>query len=179
MTRYRMSARKIAILALLSMAGLSGCVSLPPPASAITINSDPSGANVIVGNNPIGTTPVRVVLDKVFPRHWTGRIKSDVGPGFAFYRRLETVTIKKIGCKPYSKQYTGHYLRHDFTVNLTCGPQYMPTPQAAPAPLAGAASPSGCPTVEQRLRELLRLKNRNLITDKEYREEQQRILKQL
>ncbi|MDA8364345.1 MAG: PEGA domain-containing protein [Gammaproteobacteria bacterium] len=178
MTRTSKRARKPAFLALLCAAALSGCASLPQPASSITINSDPPGADVIVSGKQIGTTPLPVVLDKVFPRHWTGRIKSDVGPGFAFYRRLETVTIKKVGCKPYTKQYTGHDLRHDFTVTLTCGPQYMPAPQTA-APPPAAAAPSGYAAIEQRLQELKNLKKKGLITDQEYQEQQQRILNQL
>ena len=177
MTRIRERARKPALLTLLCAATLSGCASLPQPASSITINSDPTGADVIVSGKPIGTTPISVVLDKVFPRHWTGRIKSDVGPGFAFYRRLATVTIKKVGCKPYTKQYTGHDLRHDFTITLTCGPQYMPTSQTAAPPPAAASG--GYAAIEQRLQELQNLKKKGLITDQEYQEQQQRILNQL
>ena len=170
----RRHVRKSAFLALCCMAALSGCASLPEPVSSITINSDPPGAQVFVSGKNIGTTPVLVELDKVFPRHWTERIKSDVGPGFAFYRRLATVTIKKTGCKPYTDQFTGKNLTKDITVNLSCGPQYLPPPQATPA-----ATESRGTKIEQRLQELLELKNKGLITDQEYHTQQQRILNQL
>ena len=166
--------RKSAFLVLCCMAALSGCASLPGPVSSITINSDPPGAQVFVSGKNIGTTPVLVELDKVFPRHWTERIKNDVGPGFAFYRRLATVTIKKTGCKPYTDQFTGKNLKKDITVSLKCGPQYLPPPQSTPA----ATEPKGA-TIEQRLRELLELKNKGLISDQEYHTQQQRILNQL
>ncbi len=174
MIRNHKSARESAFLVLCCTAVLSGCASLPKPVSSIKINSVPPGAQVFVSGSNIGTTPVSVELDKVFPRHWTGRIKSDVGPGFAFYRRLATVTIKKTGCKPYTDQFAGKTLRHDITVNLTCGPQYMPPPQATPT----AAEPKSA-TIEQRLQELLNLKKKGLISDQEYHQEQQRILNQL
>ncbi|MHB8346280.1 MAG: PEGA domain-containing protein [Acidiferrobacterales bacterium] len=175
MIRIHKRARESAFLVLCCTAALSGCASLPKPVSSITINSVPPGAQVFVSGRNIGTTPVLVELDKVFPRHWTGRIKSDVGPGFAFYRRLATVTIKKAGCKPYTDQLAGKILRQDITVNLTCGPQYLPPPQATPPP---AAAPRSA-TIEQRLQELFDLKEKGLISDQEYRQEQQRILNQL
>lgn len=169
-----MHVRESALLALFCTAVLSSCASLPEPASSITINSDPPGAQVYISGRNIGTTPLPVVLDKEFPRHWTGRISSDVGPGFAFYRRLATVTVKKSGCKPYSNQFTGKTLSHDITVTLTCGPQYLPAVQAAPP----AATPESA-TIEQRLKELQELKKKGLISDQEYHTQQQRILNQL
>ena len=178
MNRYHKHVRKCALFALLFTAALSGCASVPGPASAITIDSDPQGAELIVSGRHVGTTPVHVVLDKVFPRHWTGRIKSDIGPGFAFYRRLAIVTVRKTGCKPYTRQLTGKNLRHDFTVTLRCGPQYLPQPPVPPQ-AAPAAAPLPATTVKQRLRELLDLKDEGLITDKEYHEQQERILDQL
>lgn len=174
MIRDRMHVRESALLALFCTAALSGCASLTKPVSSITINSDPPGAQVFVSGRNIGTTPLPVVLDKEFPRHWTERISSDVGPGFAFYRRLATVTIKKSGCKPYTNQFTGKTLRHDITVTLTCGPQYLLAAPAAPA----TAAPEGA-TIEQRLQELQELKKKGLISDQEYHTQQQRILNQL
>ncbi len=193
--------RPLALLTLLGMALLAGCASLPGPPSKITLDSDPQGAQVAVDGREIGTTPLPVVLDQVFPMHWTGRVDSDVGPGFAFYRRLETVTFKKDGCDPYTSTLTGDALTHDVKVTLKCNPNYKPaatpaaatpaaatpaaaTPAAATPAAAtpAAATPAAAPqkgTIEQRLEELKSLKEKGLITDNEYRKQRQRILNQL
>ncbi|MHB8454091.1 MAG: PEGA domain-containing protein [Acidiferrobacterales bacterium] len=162
---------------LVGAAALSGCASIPGPVTRITINSDPQGAEVIVSGRQIGTTPVPVVLDQVFPMHWTSRVASDVGPGFAFYRRLETVTIKKEGCDPYTRDYTGDALLHDVNVRLKCDPNYKQAPPVSAAP--GPASAPAGETVEQRLQQLEDLKKKGLITDDEYRTQRERILNQL
>ncbi len=168
--------RPLALLTLLGMALLAGCASLPGPPSKITLDSDPQGAQVAVDGREIGTTPLPVVLDQVFPMHWTGRVDSDVGPGFAFYRRLETVTFKKDGCDPYTSTLTGDALTHDVKVTLKCNPNYKPA--ATPAAATPAAAPQKG-TIEQRLEELKSLKEKGLITDNEYRKQRQRILNQL
>lgn len=174
MTPHGKHVRASALVTLLGTAVFSGCASMPGPASKITIDSDPQGAQVIVSGKDIGTTPLPVVLDQVFPMHWTGRVDSDVGPGFAFYRRLETVTIKKDGCEPYTGTLTGDALTHNIKVSLKCDPNYKPAPPSA----APAAAPQN-ETVEQRLQQLEDLKKKGLITDDEYREQRQRILNQL
>ncbi len=171
--------RNFQTLALLvGTAALSGCASIPGPVTGITINSNPQGAQVFISGKEIGTTPVPVVLDQVFPMHWTSRVASDVGPGFAFYRRLETVTIKKDGCDPYSSDYTGDALLHDINVKLKCDPNYKPAPPATASPGPAAPAPSS-ETVEQRLQQLEDLKKKGLITDDEYRTQRKRILNQL
>jgi len=170
--------RPLALLALLGAATLSGCASIPEPVAKITIDSDPQGATVYVSGKDIGITPLPVVLDQAFPMHWTSRVDSDVGPGFAFYRRLESVTIKKDGCKPYTSNLTGDALTHDIKIKLQCDPNYKPAPPA----VAPTAAPSVAPqseTIEQRLEQLEELKKKDLITDDEYRAQRKRILNQL
>ena len=154
-------------LALLVSAAISGCAGAPiGPREEITIDSDPQGARVYVAGAEVGITPLPVVLDKVFPRRWTSRI-SDDEEAFAFYRRLETVELKKDGCETYKKRYVESELKDDIKVALRCDPNYKPAPAGAPPQAA---------SIEQRLRALEDLKGKGLITEEEFRSQRQRIL---
>jgi len=148
---------------------LAGCAGGPVAArEKIVIDSDPQGAQVRVGGKDVGVTPVSVVLDDVFPKHWTSRINEDE-QGFAFYRRLEVVELKKDGCAPYTTKLVDSELDRDVVkFALKCDPNYKP------APAAPAAQPAA--SVEERLRALDELKGKGLITDEEYRAQRQRIL---
>ncbi len=131
---------------------------------AVLIESVPPGAQVRVSGRDIGVTPLRVELDQAFPRHWTARIKRDE-EGFAFYRRLETLELKKDGCETYTQQVVEADLALDIKVTLKCDPNYQPVPVTVPAA-----------DIEQRLRTVEDLKTKGLITDDEYRAQRQRIL---
>ena len=160
-------------LALASSALLAGCggnIGLKIR-NAVLIESAPPGAQVWVAGREVGVTPLTLELDKNFPRRWTSRVKSDE-EGFAFYRRLETMDIKKDGCETYTQQLVEADLARDIKVTLKCDPNYQP-PSAAPA-----AAPAPVPAVgiEQRLRTVEDLKAKGLITDDEYRAQRQRIL---
>lgn len=144
----------------------SACSGLPKVRESITIESDPPGARVLVSGKDVGLTPLPVVIDTVFPMRWTARM-NDSEEGFAFYRRLERLEIKKDGCEPYANQVTGAALTNDIKVALKCDPHYVP-PAAAPGE-----------TVEQRLQKLEQLKSNGLISEDEYRQQRQRILNQL
>ena len=159
------------LLALVMTGGLAGCAANPSaPAGRITIDSEPQGAQVFVADKQIGVTPVAVVLDEVFPMRWTSRTKKD-DEGFAFYRRLDTLTIKQAGCDTYSALMDTYDLTHDIKISLKCDPNYKP-PVAATPP----AQPAPADSVEQRLERLETLKQKGLISDEEYRTQRQRIL---
>jgi len=148
---------------------LAGCAGAQVESrEKIVIDSQPQGAQVRVGGKDIGVTPVSVVLDDVFPRHWTSRISEDE-EGFAIYRRLEVVELKKEGCEPFTVKLAENQMDRDtVTFALKCDPNYKPAP---PAPVA---QPAG--SVEERLRTLEELKRKGLISDEEYRAQRQRIL---
>jgi len=166
-SRYR-HRRLIRTLAIGLIAALAGCAAnRPGPVDRITIDSEPQGAQVLVAGKAIGVTPLAVVLDDVFPMHWTGRTEKDK-EGFAFYRRLDRLTIKKDGCEPYSAELDTNDLSRDIKVALKCDPNYKPPVTVEPA--APAA------TLEQRLQRLDALKQKGLISDEEYRTQRQRIL---
>ena len=139
------------------------------PIDRITIDSEPQGAQVLVAEKPVGVTPLAVVLDDVFPMHWTARTAKDT-EGFGFYRRLDTLTIKKEGCEPYTAQVYSVDLAHDIKINLKCDPNYKPPLATKPA------TPATADSLEQRLQQLESLKQKGLITNDEYRVQRQRIL---
>jgi len=140
----------------------------------VLIESVPSGAQIKVSGRDIGVTPLSVDLDQAFPRHWTARVKSD-DDGFAFYRRLETLDLKKDGCETYTQLVAETDLARDIKVTLKCDPDYRPAVVAAP-PAMGTPAPASALGIEQRLRTVEDLKAKGLITDDEYRTQRQRIL---
>ncbi len=160
-----------AALCILSVA-LAGCAGGQIAArDKLVIDSDPQGAQVRVAGKDIGVTPVSVGLDDVFPKHWTSRISEDE-QGFAFYRRLEVVELKKNGCEPFTtKLIESEMDTGAVKFALKCDPNYKPAPPA-PAPVAQPA-----PGVEERLKTLDELKRKGLITDEEYRAQRERILR--
>jgi len=143
---------------------VSGCAGTGGPRESITFDSQPQGARVYVAGREIGVTPLKVVLEDTFPKHWTGRVRPDE-EAFASFRRTETVDLKKEGCETYTHIYVEEELKDDIKVTLKCDPNYKP-----PAPTGQAQ------TVEQRLRSLDELKQKGLVTDEEYRAQRQRIL---
>jgi hypothetical protein len=167
MTRKR--PRPPACCALLIVAAAGGCAMPLKIRDQVTIDSQPQGARVFVGGKDVGSTPVTLNLDEAFPRHWTGRLPDEDAEttGFSIYRRLETVDLKKDGCDIFTRQYRESDLARDINAVLKCDPNRVPAPAAAP----GASE-----SVEQRLRELERLKRDGLITDEEYADQRRRIL---
>jgi hypothetical protein len=142
--------------------------------SSITIDSQPQGAKVYAGERALGPTPATIVLDDVFPKRWTSRTEKDE-EGFAFYRRLGTLSFRKGGCEPYTLPVDSDTLRDDIKVTLTCDPNYQPP--------AGSENEGrdDAPTaaIEQRLRRLDELRQKGLLTEEEYRIQRQRIISEL
>ena len=147
------------------VAGCAGTATdRPGPRQSIMINTEPQGARVYVAGREIGSTPLKVVLDDVFPQHWTARARPDE-EAFASYRRKETVDLQKDGCEFFTHVYVEEELKDDITVKLKCDPNYKPP-----------ATGTGTNALEQRLRALEDLKSKGLVTDEEYRAQRQRIL---
>jgi len=170
MYQLRARTRITFVLALVGAAALAGCATsgIGHQRETISIDSSPVGAHVFVGGREIGVTPITVKLDDVFPRHWTTRVMGDED-GFAFFRRMEIVDIKKAGCETFTRRYVEQELNRDINIKLTCDPNYRPPAAAAPAvPLPKS--------VEERLKALEVLKRDGTITDDEYRAQRQRIL---
>jgi hypothetical protein len=169
MLSISMRSRAARLAMCLAPAVLAGCAGGQIVArDKIVIDSEPQGAQVRVAGKEIGVTPVTVALDDVFPKHWTSRISEDE-QGFAFYRRLEAVELKKDGCAPFTTKLVESEMETGAVkFALKCDPNYKPAP---PAPVA---QPAG--SVEERLRTLDELKRKGLVTDEEYRAQRERIL---
>jgi hypothetical protein len=169
---------------LAALVGLGGCGSM----HSIKIDSDPSGATVRASGREIGTTPLTIIPDEIFPPRF-------VGTGYQAAGKLE---IDKAGCQPYRKDVDDAVLSKDITARLTCDPAAMeqapaPTPSGAPAPATVQQAPTVVPSVpaapaagstpakpasavRQRLQTLESLHKDGLVTDQEYRSIRKRIL---
>lgn len=159
---------------LATVAVFAACTGLPHKRERITIESDPPGARVFVSGKDLGATPLPVAVDEAFPMRWTARM-NDAEEGFAHYRRLELLEIKKDGCEPYANKVTGAVLTNDIKVVLKCDPNFVPPVAPAVIPTA----PPAVDTMELRLQNLEQLKSKGLISEDEYRQQRQRILNQL
>ncbi|HQU15847.1 MAG: hypothetical protein B7Z66_03240 [Chromatiales bacterium 21-64-14] len=181
----RTDARGLTMLVLGSTLALGGCASTLsiPDLRRITISSEPSGATILANGEEIGVTPLAIVPDKVFP------------PGVDWqnleYRAMGVLTVRKVGCKPYSVHVNDAVLSKNVAVHLDCSPvaqNQTPVP-AAPAVVAvpaapGQSSPAAentvpAESVADRLRRVDALYRQGLITKKEYQAVRQRILNQL
>jgi hypothetical protein len=160
----------IAVLSLSATAMvLQGCLSVP-----INVRSDPSGANVLADGKLIGTTPMQMRADRVFPARRKG----------LDWHREGTLTLERTGCAPKTLEVDNELLKRSLNVDLECRPD---APAIVNAPTAtsasrSAATRSSVPTsgsTAERLEELERLRKKDLITDQEYRAIRKRILDQL
>lgn len=157
-----MGEREARIFAMLAVLGLGGCASVDAGRGAITIDSVPPGAAVIADGREVGTTPLRVNPDRIFPPHWEG----------LSYRVQGMLTLRKPGCEPHNMEVNDPILSRDIQVELTCDPNWRP----AAGTNTGVSGDNGPPPrgtegqdpLEARLLRLKRLYDKGLITDQEY-----------
>jgi hypothetical protein len=151
-----------------ALAALQGCFSVP-----VNLRSDPAGATVLANGKVIGTTPMRIYADRVFPHKRKG----------IDWRREGTLTLERPGCTPKTMDVDNDTLKRSLTVDLECRPDApaLNTSGAAPGQTVAARSPVGRTTggTAERLNELEELRRQGLITDQEYRSIRKRILEQL
>jgi hypothetical protein len=148
---------------------LQGCLSVP-----INIRTDPSGANVLADGKLIGTTPMQIRADRVFPARRRG----------LDWHREGTLTLERTGCAPKTLEVDNELLKRSLNVDLECrpdAPAVVSTPAAMPTSRS-AASRASVPTsgsTAERLEELEQLRKKDLISAQEYRSIRKRILDQL
>ncbi|HQT26765.1 MAG TPA: PEGA domain-containing protein, partial [Burkholderiales bacterium] len=121
----------------------------------IRIQSVPTGADVYVMGEKVGTTPLKIEQKDVFPNSYP-KEKQDL---------YGKVTLKKAGCSDYVKTVNTKIIDVGLKARLDCG-------QNSPAIQQGSAPQYSMParmskTVEQRLEEIKDLQNKGLITDDE------------
>jgi hypothetical protein len=109
---------------------LQGCLSIP-----VNIRSQPSGATVLANGEVIGTTPMQIYADRVFPHQRKG----------LDWHRQGTLTLERPGCTPETMEVDNDLLKRSLTVDLECRPDapVVTTPRAVAAQSAAAARSSG------------------------------------
>lgn len=128
----------------------------------ITIASEPSGAEILANEKPIGKTPRTIVPDEVFPPRWIG----------GSYLVRGNLALQKEGCRKFGMEVNDTVLSKDIRVTMDCDG----TAQQPAAAAAGPARSSTDQDVEQRLQKLKALYDKGVITGQEYRDQRQRIL---
>jgi hypothetical protein len=147
---------------------LQGCLSVP-----VNLRSEPAGATVLANGKAIGTTPMQIHAERVFPAKRRG-----LG-----WEREGTLTLERPGCAPRTLEVDDDTLKRSLTVDLECRPgaPAVVAPAAAPQQTATAsqAAPLRTGATAQRLEELDGLRRQGLITEQEYQSIRKRILDRL
>lgn len=159
---------------LLSSVLLQGCLTVP-----INIRSNPSGATVAASGEVIGSTPMELYADDVFPAQRVG-----IG-----WERRGTLSFNKPGCKPLTLDVDNELMKRSIKVDLECDPAQVKAIEAGAsghqpagstaipaAPAAATAPPAAPVSAVDKLEELERLRSKGLITDAEYQSLRQRVL---
>jgi len=134
----------------------------------ITVTSSPSGATVKANGDKLGETPLKVNIDKSFPRRWVPA--EDYG---IVYRVSGKLIIGKSGCDDYTIPVSNTAPAEDIDVTLVCTEE-EPAPSAAET-----AEPVISEDVEQRLKKLEKLYRDGVISADEYQQHRNRILGEL
>jgi len=121
------------------------------------VKSTPPGATVYVMGKAVGTTPVEIKREQVFPGTYPQELQAEYG----------RVTIEYQGCETYSKAVSNTILENGLVAKLKCQ-------TASPTSLVPAAKPVDTP--RQRLLELKQLLEDGLITEQEYNAKRSSIL---
>ena len=134
----------------------------------ITVTSSPSGATVRANGSKLGETPLKVNIDKSFPRAWVRA--EDYG---IVYRVSGKLTIEKRGCDEYTVPVSHIEPANDINVTLVCTEE-EPTPSSAET-----ETPVISENMEQRLKKLDKLYRDGVISTDEYNQHRSRILGEL
>ena len=131
------------------------------PDFAIKIESDPAGADVFAMGEKIGTTPLVISSNDVFPRQYSKEKEP-------FYGK---VTLRKIGCTDLTRSVDKKLVL--MRAQLECGQPSGVAPEK-PKPNRDAAT-----SAEQRLTRIKELLDKGLITDEEAKKARERIINEL
>lgn len=128
----------------------------------ITIDSEPTGAEILANSKPIGKTPRQIVPDEVFPPRWIG----------GSYMVKGKLVLEKEGCRKYEMDVNDLVLSKDIKATLDCNGT-MQQPASTKVVPGEASADQG---VEQRLQKLKALYDKGVITEQEYQAQRKRIL---
>ena len=134
----------------------------------ITVTSSPSRATVRANGSKLGKTPLKVNIDKSFPRKWVQ------AEDYGIVRRVSgKLVIEKSGCDDYTVPISHADPAGDIDVTLVCIEE-----RSAPGP-AKTIEPVIPENMEQRLKKLEELYRDGVITTDEYNQHRNRILGEL
>lgn len=151
----------------------------------ITLKTQPQGATVIADGRIIGTTPMEIDPDALFPAKFKGYQ----------WEREGTLRFEREGCKPYRLPVTNESVKRSVRIDLECEPgaaALAPKPAAtdpAPKPVAtdpvpvskaNPSAPKPVPMLKEsaleQLEELNLMKQRGLISEEEFQTLRQRVM---
>jgi len=160
----RYSAKALLLLGVL-LAGCSSRGELFPAAgnNPIRIDSVPTGAEVYVMGEKIGTTPLAISSKDVFPNLYPREKESLYG----------RITLKKPGCSDLTRTVSSGIIGAGLHARLDCN---NGTPPSSGIP---KEVPDSSASVEQRLDKIKDLLDKGLITDDEAKKARERILNDL
>ncbi len=124
-----------------------------------SVSSTPAGATVYVMGEPLGTTPLEIRKEQVFPGTFPSQLQNEYG----------IVTLEYQGCETYRKAVNNTILENGLKAQLKC--------QETKAPAAIEVAPPM--SVKQRLQQLKSLYDEKLITEQEYNARRKVILNDL
>ena len=143
----------------------SGSSLVPKNSSEISVNSEPSGSSVYVMGKLAGTTPLVIDSNSVFPAAYLPEDQQDYGH----------ITLTHEGCSDKKVKISTRMISDGLNVNLDCPAKEVPVVDVLPAAGQHVVEKS----VNQRLKELQALKDEGLISEQEYQEIRNRILRSL
>lgn len=129
----------------------------------ITLKTRPQGATVIANGEVLGTTPLDIDPDELFPARFKGYQ----------WEREGTLRFERAGCKPQSLPVNNESVKRSVRIDLDCEPgaaAMVPKPPAAESVQAPTAS------ALERLEELNVMKQRGLISEEEFQRMRQRVI---
>ena len=144
------------------LAFLQGCAPLRSNPDMISVESDPSGAEVYVMGKKVGITPLEVRQIDVFPLTYSPDRQDLYGK----------IALKKEGCKELRQPVSTKVYAKGAKIKLDCGTTTEATKETRPAA-------PGTSSVESRLRQLKDLHEKGLITEEEAKATRRRILEGL
>jgi hypothetical protein len=135
-----------------SLSLLHGCGPIKADPDMITVASDPAGATVYAMGKAIGTTPMVIRQEVVFPLTYSPEKRDLYG----------TILLHKEGCQDHKQVVSTADYRYGIKAKLDCG-----------------QNKNKGESIEQRLRQLKDLHEKGLITDEEEKATRKRIMDSL
>jgi len=143
------------------LAFLQGCAPLRSNPDMISVESDPSGAEVYVMGKKVGITPLEVRQIEVFPLTYNPGQQSLYG----------TIVLRYSGCHDYTQRVSTTAYGKGINAKLDCGQK--------PAEAARTDRKEADALIEKRLQKLKELREKGLITEEEAKATRRRILEGL